>query len=81
MAQSRQVVAAAQQTADQATAGSQTFSPAAATAAASDGVTRTMLAVPRGSFVPPDYQAEAYVDSPIRVGTVSTPTGTRKCPV
>jgi protein-L-isoaspartate O-methyltransferase len=26
-----------------------------------------MLAVPRGSFVPPEYQAEAWVDSPIRV--------------
>jgi hypothetical protein len=33
----------------------------------SEGVTRAMLAVPRGSFVPPDYQAEAWVDSPIRV--------------
>lgn len=27
-----------------------------------------MLAVPRGSFVPPNYLAEAWVDSPIRVG-------------
>lgn len=26
-----------------------------------------MLSVPRGSFVPAEYQAEAYVDSPIRV--------------
>jgi hypothetical protein len=26
-----------------------------------------MLIVPRGSFVPPEYQAEAWVDSPIRV--------------
>lgn len=33
----------------------------------SEGITRAMLAVPRGSFVPPDYLAEAWVDSPIRV--------------
>jgi hypothetical protein len=28
-----------------------------------------MLAVPRGSFVPPEHQGEAWVDSPIRVRT------------
>lgn len=34
----------------------------------SEVITRAMLAVPRGSFVPPNYLAEAWVDSPIRVG-------------
>lgn len=32
-----------------------------------------MLMVPRGAFVPPDYQAEAWVDSPIRVGVMCLP--------